>query len=94
MYDLLLSRYHNIDFVMHMDLYEGMDLYNKAREKRQEERLYHAWVSLYPHFSKDNFISWDDYRDRQNQVRLPVSKKPADELLAEAADIKRQIEGR
>jgi hypothetical protein len=94
MYDLLLSRYHNIDFVMHLDLIDGLELYAKARKKRQEERLYQAWVSLYPHFDKDNFISWEDYRDRHNQMKLPVSRKSAEELIAEAADIKRQIEGR
>jgi hypothetical protein len=94
MYDLLLSRYHNIDFVMRMDLPDGMELYAKAREKRREERLYQAWVSLYPHFDKDNFVSWDDYRNRHNQIQMPVSRKSAADLIAEAADIKRQIEGR
>jgi hypothetical protein len=77
-----------------MDLIDGLELYNKAREKRREDRLYQAWVSLYPHFAKDNFISWEDYRDRHNTVQIPVVKKSAEELLAEAADIKRQIEGR
>jgi hypothetical protein len=94
MYDLLLSRYHNIEFVMHMDLADGLKLYAKAREKRQEERLYQAWVSLYPHFSKDNFISWEEYSNRHNTIRLPESRKSAEQLIAEAADIRRQIEGR
>jgi len=79
-----------------MDLIDGLELYNKAQEKRNEERLYQAWVSLYPefHLKRLEFISWENYKDRHNQVRLPVSKKSADELLAEATDIKRQIEGR
>lgn len=91
---MLLSRYHNIDFVMHMDLLDGLELYAKAYEKRREERLYQAWVSLYPHFNKDNFVSWEDYRDRHNTVQAPAVKKSAEELIAEATDIKRQIEGR
>jgi len=91
---LLLSLYHNMDFVMKMDLFDGLKLYEKAREKRSEERLYQAWVSLYPHFSKDNFVSWEDYRDRHNQMKIPIVKKSAAELIAEAADIKRQIERR
>jgi hypothetical protein len=79
---------------MRMDLIDGLELYAKAREKRQEERLYQAWVSLYPHFDKNTFISWEDYRDRHNSVQLPVVKKSAEELIAEAAEIRRQIEGR
>ena len=96
MYDLLLSRYHNIDFVMRMDLIDGLELYAKAREKKREDRLYQAWVSLYPLLGKDNFVSWEAYRDMQNtvQVQVPVSKKSAEELIAEADAIKRQIEGR
>lgn len=90
---MLLSRYHNIDFVMRMDLLDGLGLCAKAREKRQEERLYQAWVSLYPHFSKDTFVSWENYKDNHNQVQLPVNRKSAEELIAEAADIKKQIEG-
>ena len=96
MYDLLLSRYHNIDFVMRLDLIDGLKLYAKAREEKQKERLYQAWVSLYPHFSKDNFISWEDYIERHihKQASVPVSRKSAEQLIAEAADIRRQIEGR
>lgn len=94
MYDLLLSRYHNIDFVMRLDLVDGLELYAKAREKRRDDRLYQAWVSLYPHFGKDNFVSWENYRDRHTTVQIPVVKKSVEELIAEAADIKKQIEGR
>jgi hypothetical protein len=94
MYDLLLSRYHSMDFILQMDLIEGLELYRKAREKRNDERLYQAWVSLYPHFSKENFISWEDYKNRHSQVKVPTVKKSAAELIAEAADIKKQIEGR
>jgi hypothetical protein len=77
-----------------MGLNEGLELYAKAREKRQEDRLYQAWVGCYPHFDKDNFVSWEDFRDKQKPVKMPVNKKSAEELIAEAEDIKRQIEGR
>jgi hypothetical protein len=79
-----------------MDLIDGLELYAKAREKKRDDRLYQAWVSLYPefHLKKLEFISWEDYRNKHNTVQLPVIKKSAEELIAEAADIKRQIEGR
>ena len=95
---MLLSRYHNIDFVMHLDLIDGLKLYAKAREEKQKERLYQAWVSLYPHFREDTFISWEDYRDRH--IHMPATAattaiiKSAEQLIAEAADIRQQIEGR
>jgi hypothetical protein len=77
-----------------MDLFDGLELYARARKERQEEKLYQAWVSLYPHFDKNTFISWEDYRDRHNSVQPPVVRKSAEELIAEAHDTRRQIEGR
>ena len=80
-------------------------LYNSAKEsefeaiqKEHEDKLYQSWVAIYPHMTKENFISYEEYKNmaRQNAKQLnntddntviKSSEQTEQELIEEANKI-------
>ncbi len=42
-------------------------LFNKAQEKELEQKAWELWVSLYPHMTEDNFISYEEILNMAKQ---------------------------
>ncbi len=88
---MLLSRYHDISFVMTLDIDTAIRLIRKAYLKREEERQWMLYCSVFPHFDKKSFKSFDEF------YRPPVeavSKTPAEDILARAEAVLRKAGGK
>lgn len=84
--DLLLSRYKNIDYVMDMDLEEGIEIINTAYKKKAEEMLWQRWLVDYSNMDKEHFISFTDYKNKVfKDVNRTVNSKINDESIEETA---------
>lgn len=61
----MLHRYHNIDYVLQLDIDLGLALIDKALEKDLEERLFQQWTAQLPVMAMTGEVeSFADYRDR------------------------------
>lgn len=83
--ELLLHRYSNIEYILSMDLYEGILFYNKAKEKDTEDKLFSMWVQLYPRMNKDSFVSWGDYYTQC--TKKSITNKSNEDILKESEEI-------
>lgn len=54
----------NFDYVMEMELSEGLHMIAKAYEKRTDNRLYSLWITLYPHFTEENFLNFSQFKEK------------------------------
>ncbi|MCD2345820.1 hypothetical protein [Clostridium guangxiense] len=71
----MLSQYSNIDFIMHLDIDEGFEMLKKANEKQNDSILWDMWLVKYPWMDKDNFVSFNDFKNNiLKKVEEP--KKP------------------
>ena len=68
MIDLLASSYHDIDYIMETDYYDGLQLIAKARGRQTEDRQWQLYCGVYPHMNKDNFVSFENF------FKKPVEK--------------------
>jgi hypothetical protein len=74
---------------MQMDFQQGCELILKAYEKREEEKAWQMWLTLYPNMkTRESFIPFKEFYKKQTQQ---ISKRPAEEILAEAEEITERI---
>lgn len=88
--DLLLSRYHNIDYVMNLNWTDGIKLINKAIKERDRQKIWDIWISCYPNMTKDNYITFEDFYDKATK-KVTVSTKTAEEIYNEALEIRNKV---
>lgn len=89
--DLLLSRYNNIEYVLNLDVVTGYKVYLKAVEKDIEKIIWERWLIDYRSMTKDNFISFEEYKKKFiiSNTETNISKE---DLLKRAEEIERKIE--
>ena len=90
--ELLLSRYSNLDYILNRGFYEGYELIIKAYQKDLEAKAWDRWLVDYRKMSKENFISFEEYKESlftMNTIQEKYLTK--EELLKEAAEIERKI---
>lgn len=60
---MLLHRYHNIEYVMGLEISLGIELIRKAQMERRDERIFQQWTSQLSTMALNGTpISFDDYR--------------------------------
>lgn len=93
---------------MSMPFYQAVKQIEKAREKTIEDKVWEMWLSVYPDMTipknkiQENnkvylkpYIDFISFTDFLNKVQKPkLSKRPAEEILAEAENIKQRINER
>lgn len=95
--DTLLSRYGNIDYVMNLSFVTGLNLIQKMNIRIAEDRLFQQWNMEHIFMDKDNFVSFEDYKNKafKNVNNNKLSKKEIHEIakknIAEAEKIKASI---
>ena len=67
-----------------------MPLILKAMEKEREERAFLQWVVQLPHMSKDNFVSFADYKNKLTGAN--IDRRSVAEIERDLADVERQLE--
>jgi len=78
---------------MNLEMVEFLKLIRKALEKREEERLWDMWVSVYPNMDKKNFITFSEFYEKQRTQKIVNTQKTKEELLSEVEEI-RKMAGR
>lgn len=66
-----------------------MPLILKAMEKEREERAFLQWVVQLPHMSKDNFVSFADYKNKLTGAN--IDRRSVAEIERDLADVERQL---
>lgn len=90
--ELLLSRYSNLDYILNLGFYEGYEIILKAYSKESENRAWERWLVDYRNMTKDNFISFEEYKEKLFAPNIIQEKYlTKEELLKEAAEIERKI---
>ena len=88
--DLLLHRYGNIEYIMHLDFESAMRFIDKAEEKKKEDRYFLQWVVQLPRMTQENYTSFDSYLDRVTGRN--IDQRPVAECMQEIEEIKKQFE--
>lgn len=82
---MLLKRYSDMSFVMSLDVKTLANLIVKAFEKEAENMIWQKWLVELPYFEKDNFVSFDAYKDKHFQQK--ESDRKDEEIMRDAENI-------
>ena len=75
---------------MQTDLSVGLPMIAKAREKRQEDRLFQQWVAQLPLMAFTGEItSFADYKSRATGANIDL--RPTEVILSELDEIERKL---
>jgi hypothetical protein len=80
-----------MNFILSLDIDDFVELVLKGLEKREGRKAWEMWLMKYPHMTKENFIPFSQFYSKLTQ---PISKRPAEEILAEADEIRKQVQSR
>lgn len=90
--ELLLRRYSNIEYILDLEILEGIEFINKAYEKETEDKVWEKWLIDYRYMSKDNFISFEEYKKHIISKNINTeSILSKEEILKEVEEIERKI---
>ena len=80
--DLLLRRYHQIDFIKDMELGDLLELINLVLEEEKREEKRQEWLHLLPlMITRDKYMAFNDYYDMATGKNIDM--RPTEVILAE-----------
>ena len=71
----MLANYSDIDYIMNLDCLTGARLIVKAREREEEQKQWKLYCSIYPHFTEESFIPFDEFYNKKKIVRSGKAKE-------------------
>ena len=87
----MLHRYHNIEYVLQLDVSLGAALIVKALDEQREARLFQQWTAQLPVMAlTGEIISFADYKARVTGANLDL--RPVAELERELDEVERIIQ--
>lgn len=90
--ELLLRKYNNIDYILQLELGEGIEFIHRAFDQELEDRLWQQWLVEIPLMTKDSYETFEDYKNARVKPRTQVEKRSSkEELLMKAEAIKEKI---
>lgn len=87
--DLLLHRYGNMEYIMHLDIATAIKLIDKAEEKEKENRFFLQWVVQLPRMTRETYMSFESYLDKVTGRN--IDNRPVAECMAEIEEIKKKF---
>ena len=75
---------------MNMNIIDGLNLINKAFEKREERKNWEIWLAKYQHMDKSNFISFEDFIKNSNK---PVNNISKEEVIENSESVRKVHQG-
>lgn len=81
-----------MSFVMSLDVKSVANLIVKAFEKEAEEMIWQKWLTELPYMDKENFVTFETYKDKHFQKQEP--HKTDEEILADAENILKIASGK
>ena len=92
MYELLLSRYHNISEFNEFDFEVAILFINETIKKRNEELIYQRWLAELPaRMMTGNQISFLEFKDKIKPIRK-ANDNEVKNALEQAQKIKLKLE--
>lgn len=85
--DLLLHRYGNLEYIMHLDIDSAMRIISKAIEKEKENRFFLQWLVQLPNMTKETYMSFESYMDQVTGRNIDT--RPVSECMKEIEEIKK-----
>lgn len=70
---------------MRMPYQDALRIIAKGREKDFEKRLWDQYVSIYPYMNEENFISFEEFKDKT--VKPVESTRTKEDVLGEVEGI-------
>lgn len=64
----------------------AFELYMKATEKNNEDRVWEQWLVAYPNMTAETFISFPDYLKKMKQPRVEDTRTD-EEIIEDAENI-------
>lgn len=89
-----MTRYSSFDFVVNLDWRDGLNLINKAIEKRKEEREWDMWISLYPKMDKKSFIPFEKFCGKKKHIKIHKKELTKQEIIEQAEEIRKLHQGK
>lgn len=65
--DTVLSSYNDGKMVWGLPVDSFLKLYSKLKERQKKEKYWDLYTSAYPHFTKDNFKTFEDFIGKNKQ---------------------------
>jgi hypothetical protein len=88
---LLLHRYHNIDYILQLDVDTAIELIAKAQEKEREERIFQQWVAQLPVMAySGQSVSFADYKDRVTGAN--IDRRSAAEIMRDLDEVEKELQ--
>ena len=70
-----------------MDAEDGIDLMNKAFEKRNENKFWEIYLTIYPSMTTKNFVSFEEFYKPAEEERREIEDKTKSEILEDVKEI-------
>jgi benzoyl-CoA reductase/2-hydroxyglutaryl-CoA dehydratase subunit BcrC/BadD/HgdB len=70
-----------------MDIEDGIQMISQIYEKQREDRHFTLYVSQYPHFTEENFITFEEFYKPHKQADEVVETKSSQEILADVREL-------
>jgi len=77
--ELILKRYHTLDFINDMDLSEFLEFVVLAKTKERDERIYMQWCAMLPSLSE--YKTFDEFIDLITGANIDM--RPTEVIIAE-----------
>ena len=62
----------------------------KAKEKEREGRIFQQWVAQLPYMDKQNFVSFEDYKNKLTGAN--IDRRSVAEIEAELAEVEQRLQ--
>ena len=79
--------YQDLNYIMDQDFDVCLELIRDAFGIKQERRQWQLYCSAYPHYTKDNFMTFEQFYRKSNPV---VSTKPKQQVIDEVTEMRKK----
>ncbi len=91
--ELLLHRFHQIDYFLEMDLDEFIEFLKHTIYRVQEERVFQLYVSIYPNMTKKNNMDYKEFKNKLLPKKFEVQENISkDNFEKEMERIEKEVE--
>ncbi|MEZ7173584.1 hypothetical protein [Sporosarcina sp. OR05] len=88
-----MSRYGNIQNVMHLDFEDGAELIRKAYEKTAEDKAWQMYLTKYQNMTEKSYMPFEDFYNPRNE-HIENRNESAEEILDEVKAMMNSCEWR
>lgn len=72
-----------MNYILSLSIRRGYKLYNKALYENKRKQAYQWWLVRYPHYTEENYETFDDFYDRIYPPVVEMDTRSKDEIMYE-----------